>query len=83
LRIETIWVSVNRDFFMGNLLAETCQKVLLLWRLPSGGAYDPILAPHEIQRRVVSDKTGTYSSARPGKNKSGRIDSGGEMVAKW
>jgi hypothetical protein len=35
-----------------------------------------ILAPHETQRLVVSDKTGNYSSASPGKSKCGPIDYG-------
>ena len=35
-----------------------------------------ILAPHETQRLVVSDKTGTYSSRSPGKSKCGPIDYG-------
>jgi hypothetical protein len=39
-----------------------------------------ILAPHETQRLVVSDKTGNYSSAWPGKSKCAPIDLGGEMV---
>jgi len=39
-----------------------------------------ILAPHETQRRVVSGKTDTYSSAAPGKSKCASIDPGGEMV---
>jgi hypothetical protein len=39
-----------------------------------------ILAPHETQRLVVSDKTGTYSSAMPGKDSYVPIDPGGEMV---
>jgi hypothetical protein len=34
----------------------------------------------ETQRLVVSDKTGTYSSATPGKSKYVPIDPGGEMV---
>jgi hypothetical protein len=39
-----------------------------------------ILAPHETQRLVVSGKTGTCSSATPGKNIYVPIDPGGEMV---
>src|SRR6185437_15578931 len=39
-----------------------------------------ILAPHETQRLVVSGKTGTCSSATPGKNICVPIDPGGEMV---
>src|SRR6185312_8634538 len=39
-----------------------------------------ILAPHETQRRVVSGKTGTYSSAAPRKSKCASIDPGGEMA---
>jgi hypothetical protein len=39
-----------------------------------------ILAPHETQRLVVSDKTGNYSSVWPGKSKCAPIDLGGEMV---
>ena len=39
-----------------------------------------ILAPHETQRLVVSDKTGTYSSAMPGKDSYVPIGPGGEMV---
>jgi hypothetical protein len=38
------------------------------------------LAPHETQRLVVSGKTGTYSSATPGKDIYVPIDPGGEMV---
>jgi len=38
------------------------------------------LAPHETQRLVVSGKTGTCSSATPGKNICVPIDPGGEMV---
>jgi hypothetical protein len=34
----------------------------------------------ETQRLVVSDKTGTYSSATPGKSKYVPIEPGGEMV---
>src|SRR5690606_34150516 len=40
LRIETIWVSVNRDFFMEPPGCRMCQKALLLWCLPTGGAYE-------------------------------------------
>src|SRR5690606_26383951 len=39
LRIETIWVSVKRDFFMEPPGCRMCQKALLLWCLPTGGAY--------------------------------------------
>jgi hypothetical protein len=39
-----------------------------------------ILAPHKTQRLVVSGKTGTYSSAMPGKDSYLPIDPGGEMV---
>jgi len=35
-----------------------------------------ILAPHETQRLVVSDKTGIYSSAAPGKSKCASLDYG-------
>ena len=41
-----------------------------------------ILAPHETQRRVVSGKTGTYSSAAPGKSTCVPLDPGGEMVTR-
>jgi hypothetical protein len=39
-----------------------------------------ILAPYETQRLVVNGKTGTYSSATPGKSKCVPIDPGDEMV---
>ena len=42
-----------------------------------------ILAPHETQRRVVSDKTGTYASATPGKSICVPLDLGGEMVTQF
>src|SRR5690625_3051334 len=41
LRIETIWVSVKRDFFMEPPDCRMCQKALLRWCLLSGGAYEP------------------------------------------
>lgn len=40
-----------------------------------------VLAPYETQRRMVSGKTGTYSSASPEKSMCVSIDPGGEMMA--
>jgi hypothetical protein len=39
-----------------------------------------ILAPHETQRVVVSDKTGNYSSVWLWKGKCAPIELGGDMV---